>query len=116
MNNLFCGIPCIQKGIFNQWSNCCMISSLEQDSYRPGKPGKLRELEMPQEKPGKLGEFHEKVENSGNFIKNAFKSAFLAIWDEQISNFSPTMVDNLSPFLAMWDKEISKFSPTMVDN
>ena len=29
---------------------------------------------------------------------------WVAYWHEQISIFSPTMVDNLKPFLATWDK------------
>ena len=43
-------------------------------------------------------------------------NAFLAIWNEQISKFSPTMVDNLRAFLAIWDHQILKVSSTMVDN
>ena len=39
----------------------------------------------------------------------------LAIWDEVITKFHPTMVDDWDVILAIWDKLITKFHPTMVD-
>ena len=48
---------------------------------------------------------HFKIVNFKYFSNHGgFLSVFLATWDEQISKFSTSMVDNLSAFLAIWDK------------